>query len=316
VEARNNAGSSHAKVGRRGPPGLASENMVSRLREVAAWIHHKLDSRAGACGQLPGDPVFRGNVIADDLIICNFCSTVFTRSGPDHSEFLACPGCGAIARERVMYHCILGEQERETGIRRPFIAGNADLGDRTLLECSPRVNANRRAIYDGVLARYVASDVSPRADVRIDLTLDEDIAAHLDAFDIILCSHVLEHIPEYRTALRNLQSMLTPRGYVILQIPLLEGGYTPVTWDEFHAEHTRVFHRFGFDLVVQLDEIFTSVTPVVGLLDFPITSPEISSEKYTVLKRMAGRCRIIGAETLKASGLGSADLCDAFVLRK
>lgn len=291
--------------------------MVSRIREVAARICHRLDSRADAPEGHPAvAPAFQGNVVADGLIVCNFCSTVFERSGPNHSEFLACPGCGAIARERVMYHCILSEQERETGIRRPFIAGNAGLGDRTVLECSPRVNAKRRAIYDDVFARYVASDVSPRADVRIDLTLHEDIAAHLDAFDIIVCSHVLEHIPDYRQALRNLRSMLTPRGYVILQIPLLEGSYTPVTWEEFHAEHTRVFHRFGFDLVSQLDEVFTSVTPVVGLLDFPITSPEISGEKYTVLKRMADRCRIIGAETLNASGLGSADLCDAFVLRK
>ena len=34
------------------------------------------------------------------------------------------------------------------------------------------------------------------------------------------------------------------------------------------------------------------------------------------LEPMAERCRIIGAETLNASGLGIVDPCDAFVLRK
>lgn len=256
--------------------------------------------------------------MADGLIVCNFCSTVFKRSGPNHSEFLACPNCGAIARERVMYHCILSEQERDTGVRRPFIAGNAGLGARTVLECSPRFNAKRRAIYDEIFARYVACDFalkSHRADVSIDLTRDEDTEAYRNAFDIILCSSVLEHIPDYRTALRNLRRMVSRDGFMILQVPLLEKGYTRVTWDEFHEDHARTFHRFGFDLVFELDEIFASVTPVVGLLDFPITSPEISSEKYAVLKQMPERCRIIGAETSNASGLGMADLCDAFVLR-
>jgi SAM-dependent methyltransferase len=297
---------------------MPERTMVSRLREVAAWMRPKRASPLGAHAPLPAALRVHGNVMADGLIVCNFCSTVFGRSGPDHSEFLACPGCDAIARERVMYHCILAEQARETGTRRPFIGGNADLGRRAILECSPRFNARRRAIYREVFARYLSCDFdlkSHRADVSLDLTRDEEVTPYGDAFDIILCSSVLEHIPDYRAALRNLSRMLRPDGFLILQVPLLEARYTRVTWDEFHEDHARTFHRFGFDLVFELDEIFGSVTPVVGQLQFPITSPEVSRDKYAVLESMAERCRIIGAEASAASGLGMPDLCDAFVLR-
>lgn len=257
------------------------------------------------------------NVLVDGLIVCNFCATVFKRTGGNHSEFLSCPHCGTIARERIMYHCLLSEQERRTGVRQPFIAGNPDLRHRAVLECSPRRNVNRRAIYESVCGRYLASDFAlshHRADIKLDLTREEDVVPHLDAFDIVLCTGVLEHVPDYVTALDNLRRMLKPGGYVVFQVPLLERSYTRVTWDEFHEDDTRVFHRFGFDLLDVLDRAFPSVTPVVGLLDFEITSAEISKEKYVHLR--AERCQIIGAETMNASGLGNPELCDAFILRK
>jgi SAM-dependent methyltransferase len=217
-----------------------------------------------------------------------------------------------------MYHCLLSEQERQSGIRRPFIAANTGLRNATVLECSPRFNEKRRAIYREVFGRYVASDFdlsAHRADLKIDLTREESVAGHLEAFDIILCSGVLEHVPDYLTALKNLRRMLKPGGYVVFQVPVLEKSYTRVTWDEFHDDNTRVFHRFGFDILAALDETFASATPVAGMLDFEITSPEISRDKYSFLKAIPDRCQIIGAETMVASGLGSPDLCDAFILR-
>lgn len=218
-----------------------------------------------------------------------------------------------------MYHCLLSEQGRRTGVRRPFIAGNADLRHRTVLECSPRRNANRRAIYDEVCGRYLASDFDRsrhRADVKLDLTREKDVAPHLDTFDIILCTGVLEHVPDYVAALGNLRRMLKRDGYVVFQVPLLERSYTRVTWDEFHEDDTRVFHRFGFDLLEVLDQTFSSVTPVIGVLDVEIISPEVSKEKYVHLGAIVERCQIIGAETMNASGLGNPELCDAFILRK
>ena len=89
-----------------------------------------------------------------------------------------------------------------------------------------------------------------------------------------------------------------------------------VTWDEFHADHARVYHRVGFDLTFALDQYFTQVKPVVGLLDFEITSPEIKPDNYELLKRMRQRVTIIGDRGPRRHGLGGPDLCEAFVAYK
>jgi SAM-dependent methyltransferase len=264
-------------------------------------------------------PPGKGNFVQDDLIACNFCGTIFQRSGPDHSEFLACPYCSAIARERVAYHALLHEIALEHGERALFFNQAKELSQIRLLECSPRFHPNRRAIYEKTVNQYIASDFdmsAHRADVQMDLTNEQHVAPFQQAFEVIICAHVLEHIPAYQTALINLHRMLAPNGLLVLQVPLLEGRYTPVTWDEFHGDNTRVYHRFGFDLVKDLEPLFSKITPVVGRLDFPITSPEIKADKYAALAPYTEQCLVIGESVMHYSGLGMPDLCDAILARK
>jgi SAM-dependent methyltransferase len=74
-----------------------------------------------------------------------------------------------------------------------------------------------------VLARhrnvdYVSADLrSPLADLHIDIT-DTGLAA--DSFDVIVCNHVLEHIPDDRKAMRELFRILRPGGWALLQVPI------------------------------------------------------------------------------------------------
>jgi SAM-dependent methyltransferase len=219
----------------------------------------------------------------------------------------------------VAYQIILDEISRLTGKMSLFFRQANELNSLTLLECSPRVNENRRQIYDATLGRYLASDfemLAHRSDLKMDLTNEEDIRSMEGAFNIIICAHVLEHIPDYHLALHNLNRLLAPGGFLVLQVPLLESGYVEVTWDEFHQDNTRVYHRFGFDLVYALDQFFSQVKPVVGLLDFEITSPEIKPDKYELLKQMRQRVTVLGESRRRCYGLGSPDLCDAFVAYK
>ncbi len=64
---------------------------------------------------------------------------------------------------------------------------------------------------------YVTTDLdSPLADVRADicnLPFDEN------SFDVILCNHVLEHIPDDTKAMEELYRVLRPGGWGIFQIP-------------------------------------------------------------------------------------------------
>ena len=54
----------------------------------------------------------------------------------------------------------------------------------------------------------------------VDLKLDiQNINLRSDTFDLILCNHVLEHIPDDRKAMRELARILKPKGLAILTIP-------------------------------------------------------------------------------------------------
>jgi len=66
--------------------------------------------------------------------------------------------------------------------------------------------------------RYVTADLhSPLADIKADIT---DLPFAANEFDIILCNHVLEHIPDDRKAMRELYRVMKPGGYGIFQVPL------------------------------------------------------------------------------------------------
>jgi 2-polyprenyl-3-methyl-5-hydroxy-6-metoxy-1,4-benzoquinol methylase len=54
------------------------------------------------------------------------------------------------------------------------------------------------------------------ADVKADIC---DSAFEDDQYDIILCNHVLEHIPDDTKAMQELYRVLKPGGMAILQIP-------------------------------------------------------------------------------------------------
>lgn len=247
---------------------------------------------------------------------CNFCGTVFNRSGQVHSEFLACPHCDKNARERTAIYALLHAIAQPNNKPPVFFQGAKILRRYHLLECSPRVRGITSIIFQANLRSYTRSDfdqLSHIGDIRLDLTDDNDIARYNSKFDIILCSHVLEHIPEYRKALMGLKSLLTPGGVLILQVPLLEARYTAVTWDEFHADQTRVFHRFAFDLIDELSRIFTKTELMVGLKDFKITSEEISPRKYDLVHNGLDRVFEAGHKDMLHFGLGNPDLCDAFI---
>lgn len=64
---------------------------------------------------------------------------------------------------------------------------------------------------------YVTTDLeSPLADVKADIC---DLPFKDNEFDIILCNHVLEHIPDDTKAMQELYRILKPGGFGIFQIP-------------------------------------------------------------------------------------------------
>ena len=64
---------------------------------------------------------------------------------------------------------------------------------------------------------YITTDLlSPIADVKADIC---NLPFEDNSYDIILCNHVLEHIPDDTKAMQELYRVMKPGGYGIFQIP-------------------------------------------------------------------------------------------------
>lgn len=103
---------------------------------------------------------------------------------------------------------------------------------------------------------YTTTDLnSPLADVKADI-------CHLpfadEVYDVVLCNHVLEHIPDDTKAMQELFRILKPGGMAILQIPQDLGrettyGDDSITDKEERArifgqyDHVRIYGRDYFD---------------------------------------------------------------------
>jgi SAM-dependent methyltransferase len=87
---------------------------------------------------------------------------------------------------------------------------------KRLLHMAPeRGLESRLRAVDGV--DYLSADlVDPAAMVRLDVT---KIPYPDQSFDVILCSHVLEHVPDDRLAMRELARILRPSGWAVIEVP-------------------------------------------------------------------------------------------------
>ncbi len=65
--------------------------------------------------------------------------------------------------------------------------------------------------------QYITGDLLVKdVDVELDLT---DIGFPDRTFDVVLCSHVLEHIPDDQRAIREIRRVLKPSGWALINVP-------------------------------------------------------------------------------------------------
>jgi hypothetical protein len=139
---------------------------------------------------------------------CPICESRVRRFGPSGRPPRAnarCPVCRSLERHRLDWL---------------FMARRTDLLDgapRAMLHVAPEefLSARFRRLAG---LDYLSADLGrPRAMVRMDITnIDRPDAT----FDVIYCSHVLEHIADDRKALAELFRVLRPGGWALLQVPV------------------------------------------------------------------------------------------------
>lgn len=141
-----------------------------------------------------------------------------------------CPACGALERHR-----FLGVLLDGLG---PVLGSAA-----RVLDIAPsRYTTHRLRQLDP--QHYVRADLDPEADgravdVQASLTRLPFAAA---SFDLIVCYHVLEHIPDDAAAMRELARVLRPGGVAVVQVPFRTERLTDEDPDADEAER---IERFG-----------------------------------------------------------------------
>ncbi|MDP2711872.1 MAG: methyltransferase domain-containing protein [Solirubrobacteraceae bacterium] len=137
---------------------------------------------------------------------CPICERTFDRFKDAWNRPNAlCWRCGSHERHRAQW--LLFE-------RRPQLLRDA----RSLLHFSPEWCLRQRlAATDGL--RYVTTDLDPaqEAELRLDVTA---LQLPDEAFDAVICSHVLEHVDDDVAAMRELCRVTAAGGFALVMVPL------------------------------------------------------------------------------------------------
>jgi SAM-dependent methyltransferase len=131
---------------------------------------------------------------------------------------------------------------------------------------------------------YLSADLQdPNCLVKMDVT---DIRYPDNTFDVIFCSHVLEHVLDDRKAIREFARVLKPGGWAVFQVPLSKEQTiedpsitSPAERERLFGQHDHV-RQYGPDLKDRLEEGFKVAV---------LKTPEIASTEDTVRMGLPAR---------------------------
>lgn len=143
-------------------------------------------------------------VMAGNAVQCTVCGRAARRWVALGFPEKVCPACGAFSRQRMLVLYL--DRELDLG-ERPF----------TLLHFAPE-RCLMRHLQAAPNLDYIAADLDPpRGAVRMDITKIDRATASVD---VIICSHVLEHVTEDGQAMRELKRVLRPGGVALILGPV------------------------------------------------------------------------------------------------
>jgi SAM-dependent methyltransferase len=151
-----------------------------------------------------GQVLFFGN--ARFCPICQSNLRSFLPYGYPRRLDVRCPICDSVERHRLIWLFF----QKKTNL--------FDANKKKMLHIAPeRCLATRLSGMQSM--EYLSADIcNPAAMVKMDIT---NIQYPDNTFDVIYCSHILEHILDDRKAMREFYRVLTNEGWAVLQVPIM-----------------------------------------------------------------------------------------------
>ncbi len=183
-----------------------------------------------------------------DAVQCPVCGGRFRHfipGGNDRRPNSRCPFCDSLERHRFLWLYLK---------RDGFLFSR----ECTLLHLAPEY-CLYRAFKKLKNINYTSADIaSPLAEIHTDIT---SLIFRDNSFDFIICSHVLEHIPDDKKALMEMRRVLKPAGRAVIMAPVDTGsettredtaGSTPELRQKLFGaqDHVRIY---GKDIMARLE---------------------------------------------------------------
>lgn len=153
----------------------------------------------------------------------------------------SCPNCGSTDRDRLFALYLSNSFKPALQSRILDIAPSAGLS---------------RWVKSNLDSKYITADLFMEG---VDLKVNIENMSEIDnsEFDLVICSHVLEHVPNDQKALNELFRILKPGGQAILMVPLVnnlektledpEEKSTSKRWERFgQDDHIRLYAKGDF----------------------------------------------------------------------
>jgi SAM-dependent methyltransferase len=155
--------------------------------------------------------------------ICHYSGLFWPGGWPVRPE-ANCPRCGSAERHRLF--------------KLWFDKNTRLFSSKAILHFAPERSLS--PILRACTANYVTADFVSGADLKLNI---EEMRLPNESFDVIVCSHVLEHVND-AAALREIHRVLRKEGLALIMIPICEGLQKTYENPSITVDHNRAAH-FG-----------------------------------------------------------------------
>ncbi len=208
-----------------------------------------------------------------------------------------CNVCGATARSwiygRIDGRCPTCRCPTRTRVLRWYLANQVgDPAALRVLHFAPERALQPRLATWGA-KRYDTCDLRTGYTYQVDIqrTPFDD-----GSYDLVLCSHVLEHIPDDKAAMRELRRICSPTGRVLIMVPLnaalptREDLSSTLTPEERRRQFGEIDHlrEYGLDLEQMLRDAGFRVTP----FEVATAVPQADRERHGLAAELIFVCTL------------------------